>query len=157
MDSSLAASMNPQVLTTTMSAWPGCASRCPAARGRRASASESASFFAQPRVWMKKPAPVGASAIVHELQRDAPVFFAERRHGSLELVLARREHAQGVALDLRLDLLEALAQKLVHGFDLVVGNALRDGHSLAHGAAQRAGHSRRQDQSHEQASAPTLQ
>src|SRR5665648_404666 len=123
MDSSLAASMNPQVLTTTMSAWPGCASRCPAARSRRASASESASFFGQPRVWMKKPAPVGASAIVHELQRDAPVFFAERRHGSLELVLARREHAQGVALDLRLDLLEALAQKLVHGFDLVVGNA----------------------------------
>src|SRR5450756_3097996 len=113
MDSSLAASMNPQVLTTTTSARPGCASRCPAARKRRASASESASFFGQPRVWMKNAAPVGASAIVHELQRDAPVFFAERRHGGLELVLARREHAQGVALDLRLDLLEALAQKLV--------------------------------------------
>jgi hypothetical protein len=58
MDSSLAASMNPQVLTTTMSARPGWVSWCPAARRRRASASESASFLGQPRVWMKNPAPV---------------------------------------------------------------------------------------------------
>ena len=36
-----------------------------------------------------------------------------------------------------LDLLEALAQELVHGLDLVVGDALGDGHALAHGAAQR--------------------
>ncbi len=58
MDSSWAASMNPQVLTMTTSARPGCASRCPAARRRRESASESASFFGQPSVWMKNPAPV---------------------------------------------------------------------------------------------------
>ena len=89
MDSSLAASMKPQVLTMMTSAAPGCAGWCPAATSRLARASESASFFGQPSVWMKKPLPVGASAIVHELQRDAPVFLAQRRHRSLELVLAR--------------------------------------------------------------------
>ena len=55
----------------------------------------------------------------------------------LELVLAGREDAQGVALDLHLDLLEALAQELVHGLGLVVWDALRDGHSLPDRPAQR--------------------
>ena len=53
MDSSLAASMNPQVLTTTTSALRPAPARCPAALRRRSSASESASFFGQPSVWMK--------------------------------------------------------------------------------------------------------
>ena len=58
MDSSLAASMKPQVLTTTTSARPGAA-RCARRRAAaRSSASESASFFGQPSVWMKKRAPV---------------------------------------------------------------------------------------------------
>ena len=59
MDSSLAASMKPQVLTTRMAARPAGAGRCPAARSRASSASESASFFGQPSVWMKNVLPVG--------------------------------------------------------------------------------------------------
>src|SRR5674476_1617191 len=129
--------MKPQVLTMRTSAAAGCASRCPAATSRRARPSASASFFEQPRVWMKEPAPVRASAIVHELQGDAPVFLTERRHRRLELVLARGEHAQGIALDLHLDLLEALTDALVHRLGLVVEDALGDGHALADGAAQR--------------------
>ena len=58
IDSSLAASMKPQVLTTRTSARPAAAGRCPAARSRASSASESASFFGQPRVWMKNELPV---------------------------------------------------------------------------------------------------
>jgi hypothetical protein len=58
MDSSLAASMKPQVLTMTTSARAAGAARWPAASSRRTSASESASFFGQPSVWMKKAAPV---------------------------------------------------------------------------------------------------
>ena len=58
IDSSLAASMKPQVLTTTTAARPAAAGRCPAARSRASSASESASFFGQPRVWMKNELPV---------------------------------------------------------------------------------------------------
>jgi hypothetical protein len=59
MDSSLAASMNPQVLTTRTSAQPAGAGLCPAARSRASRAPESASFLGQPSVWMKKVLPVG--------------------------------------------------------------------------------------------------
>ncbi len=58
MDSSLAASMKPHVLTTKTSARSGAAAWCPAARSRAASASESASFLGQPSVWMKNELPV---------------------------------------------------------------------------------------------------
>src|SRR5664280_889229 len=137
IDSSLAASMNPHVLTITRDAASAGTPACPSRRSRRARASESASFLGHPSVWMKNPTPVYASAIVHELEWDAPVLFAQRGHGGLELVLARGEDAQRVALDLDLDLLELLAHQLVHGLGLLVGDALRDGHALTDGAAER--------------------
>ena len=56
MDSSLAASMKPQVLTTMTSAPSAAVCLWPAGRSRRDSASESASFLGQPSVWMKKAA-----------------------------------------------------------------------------------------------------
>jgi hypothetical protein len=46
------------VLTTKMSARAAAAGRCPAARSRASSASESASFLGQPSVWMKNELPV---------------------------------------------------------------------------------------------------
>ena len=58
MDSSFAASMNPQVFTTMTSALPAAAGRCPAALRRASSMPESASFLGQPRVWMKKVQPM---------------------------------------------------------------------------------------------------
>src|SRR5260221_8811489 len=71
MDSCFAASMKPQVLTSTTSASASTASVQPAASSRAASSSESTSFRAQPSVTRLTLRPVAFDAVSCELGSSA--------------------------------------------------------------------------------------
>ena len=71
-------------------------------------------------------------AVVRELERDAEVVCLDGRDGLLQVVLALAEHADLVALDLRLDLDPARLHELRDLLGLLLGDAGHDRDRLAH-------------------------
>src|SRR5688572_16906950 len=115
MDSFLAASMNPQVLTRMTSASSttsvGSAPRSASSARYR---SESTVFLSQPRVTTEtfialEPKTCSGApglAIISELELDTEVFASQERHCALQVVLRGRRDSDLVSLYRRLDFLE---------------------------------------------------
>src|SRR6266480_5656715 len=74
---------------------------------------------------------VGLRPIVRELQRDPEVMLLDGCDGLLQVVLALAEHADLVALDLRLDLQPARLDELRDLFRLLVADARQDRDGLS--------------------------
>src|SRR5450759_324520 len=141
-DSSVASRMNEQVLTTTASAPSISATSSNEPPREAAMRSESTSFFGQPSVtnatagrralgmWLPLPA-------VRELQRDAVVVALDEGDDALQLVAARGEHAELLALDLHLRLELLLADVLVDALGERLLDAVDDRGGHAHRAAAR--------------------
>ena len=75
------------------------------------------------------------SSVVAELERDAEVVLPQTPHGILEVVFRGRRHADLIALDAGLDLLEFLVLEKFHDLARRLnGNALLNSDDFAHRA-----------------------
>src|SRR6185369_2878463 len=75
---------------------------------------------------------IARSAVVLELQLDHLVELAQPRDDPLEVVPALARHADGVTLDLRLDLGKLVADQLLDALREVLGQSLPEPDVLAH-------------------------